>query len=289
MSRLRVSSRAIAALIVVFSALVLSPLQSGAVTIDPPHLLHVPTMVAPYGASIDIVATGRCATATCSMVLGYRSAEGFSGVDAATYFLNPGGPFTVDPMSVSAALDLPDGSFARTFTGAIPEAVVTTEGVDYYLELTDNGTTTRSPVLAEALGDPGGELVEAFGFHHAEVLSRPTVTHLPRVSYAPGDVIAVEAVVTSSTGMPQVTLKYGLSGGTGRWQIPMTLRTTAVDVNGVASAWVARASIPSSFTRQGGIIAYTVTADDGFQQASSPPLDGTFTVGHLVAPLGLPL
>lgn len=94
--------------------------------------------------------------------------------------------------------------------------------------------------------------------------------------------------MTSSTGMPAVTLEYGLSGGAGRWEIPMTLRTTVVDVDGVATAWVAQASIPS-FTRQGGIIAYTVTIDDGHQQAASPPLDGTVTVGHLVAPLGLSL
>ena len=285
----RVAPRVVAAVIAVLTSISLSPLPSGAVGINPPHIVHVPTVVAPYGAPIEITATGRCSTATCSMVLGYRTAEGFSGVDAATYFLNPGGPFTIETMSAPSASTLPDGTFTRAFTGTIPESVVTTEGVDYYLELTDNGVTTRFPVLAEALGDPAGGLVEAFGFQHVEVLSRPTVTHVPRVSYAPGDVIAIEGTVTSSTGMPQVTLKYGLSAGTGRWQIPMTLRTTAVDVDGVATAWVAQASIPSSFTPQGGIIAYTITIDDGFQQASSPPLDGTVIVGHLVAPLGLSL
>lgn len=285
----RFASRLVAAAVAVLIAVSISPLPSGAVGIDPPHVVHVPTVVAPYGSPIEIAATGRCATTTCSMVLGYRTAEGFSGVDAATYFVNPGGPFTVDPMNGTAAQAVPDGTFTRDFSATIPESVVTTEGVDYYLELTDNGVTTRFPVVAEALGDPAGGLVEAFGFQHVEVLSRPTVTHIPHVSYAPGDVIAVEAVVTSSTGMPQVTLKYGLSAGAGRWTVPMTLRTTAVEVDGVATGWVAQASIPSSFTRQGGIIAYTITVDDGFQRASSPPLDGTVTVGHLVAPLGLSL
>lgn len=33
----------------------------------------------------------------------------------------------------------------------------------------------------------------------------------------------------------------------------MTLRATAVDADGVSAAWVAQASIPSSFTSQGGV------------------------------------
>lgn len=285
----RVLARLWCAVVAVVAVVAVGEAPSGAAISSSRQIVHVPTLVAPYGEPIQLTATGRCATETCSMSLAYRPADGLSGVGAVNYLLGSGPGFTVESMAAGAAQALPDGTFLRTFTGAIPESVLTTEGVDYRLRLDDGEAAVHFPGLDETLGDPVGGLVEAFTYVHVEVLSRPTVTHVPHASYAPGDVIAVEAAVTASTGTPSVTLTYGHSGGTGRWQVPMTLRTTAVDVDGVATAWVAQASIPSWFTSQGGTIAYTITLDDGHQVASSPPLDGTVTIGHLVLPQGLSL
>lgn len=124
--------------------------------------MHVPVLVAPYGQPISISASGRCASPACSMTIGYRRADGFSGAGTVNYLFGPQAPFTEAAMTAGSVLALPDGTTLVPFSGSIPAAVTSTEGVDYYLALVDGATATRSPLVIEVLGDDG-DLVGASG------------------------------------------------------------------------------------------------------------------------------
>ena len=157
--------------------------------------------------------------------------------------------------------------------GQIPAADVSTTGVDYWLEESENGVTTRFPLAASL---------------HVQTLSPPIVAHVPP-TYATSDTpLPLTLEATCSTGNCVATLWYRTAPESGQditlghapdWPHTTMSVSATTDLGNLGKHLTFRASVPASYVDTRGV-DYVFRVSDGETTAWSP---GTTYQGYLPA------
>jgi hypothetical protein len=142
-------------------------------TTEPVHVVHAPVFTASYRQAQPISATVNCATRSCTGVLSYRRTAGLTTIDGLNGYLAGGPAFTEVSMTATVVADLGDAGTVIRLDAEVPADVVTTDGFDYSLRVSDGATTGYWPGTSYV----GGASVDGqrAGFQHVEVLLRDPV------------------------------------------------------------------------------------------------------------------
>lgn len=261
-------ARSVVALLCLATATVLAhPGDATANTTGPP-LVHVPVAVAPYGRAIPITLTAPCAIgATCVARASYR-ATAPAALTAVPGLVGESG-FQVLAL-VRGATTTVDGFDVVAWSGAIPASVVTSTGVDYFLEADQDGAVTRFPgsTFVDGAAQPVGSHV------HVHVVSPPLLNHVPVAVAVADRPIVVDAQVSCSSGSCAATLHYRrtpatLDATTGWSSVAMQVQGPNTSLGDAAVLLSYRAVIPSSSVDTTGV-DYYIHVTDGHAQAYSP-------------------
>ena len=244
-----------------------------------PAVVHVPVTTAPYGQPIPITLTATCATgAACAARLYYRATVP-AALAAVPGVVNEAG-FTLVGLSASAATTTANGQDTVPWSGQIPGAAATTTGIDYFLEVEQNGALTRFPGTTYAAGiQPSATYV------HVLVLMPPLLNHVPVPVAVADRPVDVDAQVSCSSGNCEATLYYRTNPSTNTLYltaVPPTLPSesgwTPADMHpqgagtplgGAAVLLTYRGQIPGPAVSTAGV-DYYIRVTDGHTQAFSP-------------------
>ena len=120
--------------------------------------------------------------------MSYRTASGLDNPDQLVSYVSGGPTFSDVTMSSSVVQEADDYGTVLLLTATIPADAVTTQGVDYYINVTDGSTHAFYPGTAYVGGSGPVDGMRA-AWQHVEVLSRPTIVHAPPTSYVKGTAI----------------------------------------------------------------------------------------------------
>ena len=209
--------------------------------LEPPHLVHAPVATAYFGQPIRIEAQSNCATATCAGTLHWRTT---------------GHAWQSRPMTTAVPVPGTAVGAVWSYQATIPAADVTTEGVDYRVEVNDSYVTDATPT------------------YHVTVQAPTAVLHVPVVEAAPARDIPIEALVPCSTGSCTVTVSYrqtgdGLVSEPAWTTVAMQPVGTGVVLGQTSTVTRYGAAIPADAVTVRGV-DYYVRANDGFTTAYSP-------------------
>lgn len=209
--------------------------------LEPPHVVHVPVAAHYYDQDIAIDATSNCATGTCTATLHWRTS---------------GHPWRNAAMAISAGGPATPAGDTITTSGTIPADDVTTEGVDYWIEVNDGYVTDRTAT------------------YHTTVLAPTSILHAPVTTARPDAPIPVEAVVPCSTPTCTVELYWRVTGDSlldePEWNRALMSATgSGVAILDATTATTHRATIPGDAVTTKGI-EYFIRAFDGHTTAYSP-------------------
>ncbi len=233
--------------------------------------VHVPVATATYQRAIDIDASSHCASGrSCAMALWYRTTPLSTSLQL---FPSTAGWSRV-AMTDRGRTPLPAvGGDLVQWRGQIPAAGVSTTGVDYWLEESENGVTTRFPLAASL---------------HVQTLSPPIVAHVPPV-YATSDTpLPLTLEATCSTGNCVATVWYRTAPESGQditlgqapdWPHTTMSLSATTDLGNLGKQLTFRASVPASYVNTRGV-DYVFRVSDGETTAWSP---GTTYQGYLPA------
>jgi Fibronectin type III domain len=216
--------------------------------LEPPHLVHDPVVTAYATQPIDIRASSNCATPACTATLHWRTTGHDWQVQTMTSLPPTPGALIGDTW---------------TYDATIPSGDVTTEGVDYWIEVTD------------------GYVRDATATYHVTVQLPTTITHVAVASASPGTDVPIEALVTCSTPTCSATLSYRTTSAdplaNPAWTtVPM--QQVGDSIAGGQSTTLAKyvATIPAGAVTTAGV-DYYLRASDGVTTAYSPGTSYTAT------------
>src|SRR5207245_2925782 len=119
---------------------------------EPVHIVHTPVAVANWNQPIAITARVNCATRNCTGTMSYRVTAGLTTVNGLVAYANGGPPFTDVAMQNTVVQDLGTAGTAVEMSATIPATAVTTEGLDYYIHVTDGATDAWYPGTSYVAG-----------------------------------------------------------------------------------------------------------------------------------------
>lgn len=180
-------------------------------TISPPLLTHVPPVYAHADRDLPLEVQATCSTDTCTATLHYRISE--PGLDTRDLTGDPGWPTIT--MDQTASTDLGDAGASLTYRATIPSSDVDTQGLDYYIDVTDGHTTSYWPGTTYQ-----GHYVPRDGMRTAyqtvHVLEPPHVTHRPALATPYRADIPITATATCPVSRTcTATLYYRTTTNTG--------------------------------------------------------------------------
>lgn len=241
---------------------------------EPVRVAHVPVVHAPYREAIAITAQVNCSTGACSATLGYRTSTGLDTVAGVLDYAGGGGPFAEIPMEAELLVHQPPAGKVLQFAADIPAEAVDTNGVDYWISVTDGHTTAVYPGTSYVggIGSLDGTRV---AWQHVEVSTRPVVVHVPPASYTQGVATSITAIASVGTATtPTATSPTATSPTATLWArhapagtyaaLPLTVAP------GAAGTWDLTGEIPASMTAVGAPIEYVIEVDDGHQRGFAP-------------------
>ncbi len=199
---------------------------------QPPTIVHTPVVTAQTGQDVTIAA----------------NITDDGGVTGANVHYRKSGQTSYSTVAMSAAGD--------HYTGLIPDSVVTSVGVDYYLSATDGLNTSYHPPI-NWQSSP----------HVIQVADQaPTIIHTPVTTALEGTDMTVSATITDDGGVTGADLYYRRGGQTSFTTVSMT--ATRADYSGI---------IPGGSVTSRGV-EYYISATDGANTAYDP------TVGFQTSP-----
>ncbi|MGQ0615765.1 MAG: hypothetical protein ACT4PW_02050 [Acidimicrobiia bacterium] len=267
-----------------------------------PVVLHAPVPTGYHGQDIPIRLFSSCGSGhECNGTLNYRTTPNPESLIEPAGTAGTGS-WTTAPLSevsrVSADADYDVVEWAAT----IPGWMVTTHGVDYFLEATDQFARTRVPG-GTYTSTPGLQPPNV-GYWHVHTVSPPLLAHVPPPFGSSGEDLRVELQAACSTGNCDATLFYRTTNddatatesdivaengeliATPNWPTATMQQVGAPASLGDAGEMLTfEAEIPASFVDTRGV-DYFFHVTDGETQAWSPgttyegyfaPLDGMRT------------
>jgi hypothetical protein len=259
------------ALVMTAGLLVATTASSKAETTGP-GVVHTPVATAFYGQAIPISVRTSC-TSGCAARLYYRSTAPASLL-AVPGLVGEGGFQVVGLANVATGPDTTE------WRGEIPGYVVTTTGLDYYVEVDQSGATTKYP------GTPMAGGVQPLGIYfHVKVLSPPLINHVPVVLGFAGQPLNIDAQATCASGSCQGTLYYRTPGllSTDYSSVGMT-QTSATPLSSAGSLLTLTGQVPGSAIDTRGL-DYYIGVRDG---ATTTYLPGTTYEGYYAPRDGAP-
>lgn len=243
--------------------------------VSPPLIQHTPPLYAYSDRSLLIEATATCSTPQCSATLWYRQSD---GGDLGELTAPPAWPNqTMRP--VGTAPVAPAGT-ALIFQADIPASVVTTAGVDYFIEVSDGHTTSWWPgTTYRGYYAPRDGM--RTGYHHVHVLEAPSIVSQPVITAPYRQDIPVSAQAgCPSTRNCTATLHFRTTQ-----QPPAQFSTAPMAVTKLASAAEVdlidvQGTIPADVVDTRGV-DYLVEVSDGTSSSWWPgtrPVDGYYEV-----------
>lgn len=267
---------------------------------DGPAIAHAPVPTATYGRPIPISVVSTCgAESDCTATLGYRTTPVPSQLIDVD--LMPG-DFTRVPLERVGTTSLNSRDAVR-WSGEIPGDVVTTTGVDYFIEMEDTFATSRFPGTP-FLGTPYTPGIQGTGtYHHVHTVTPPLLSHTPPPFGRSDEPLPLELTAVCSTDCtatlyfrttdgPVTSSEEGIVAENGEllatpdWpRVEMSETGTEASADGYGTATVFRAQVPGGYVDTRGV-DYFFHVTDGHTQAWLPgstyegyyaPLDGMRT------------
>ena len=150
---------------------------------EPIRIVHDPVVVAPWNEPISIRAIVNCQTASCTGSLSYRTTTSLNHSDGIVSYVIDGGPaWTEAPLQANVLEDLGGQGTVLEMTAEIPASAVTTDGVDYFLHVTDGETKAYYPGTSYVGGWGSADGIRA-AWQHVEVPLRDStreIAHAPQ-------------------------------------------------------------------------------------------------------------
>lgn len=142
-------------------------------TVSPPLLQHVPPLYAYADRSLLLEVKASCSTGKCHAKLWYRESAGQTPEDLTAPVSWPNAA-----MRLVGTAPAPNVGSLLIFQSEIPASVVTTNGVDYFIEVRDGHTTSWWPgTTYQGYYAPRDGM--RTGYHHVHVLEPSSVVTQP--------------------------------------------------------------------------------------------------------------
>lgn len=224
---------------------------------EPPHLVHVPPVVAPASEDLVVEAELTCATEQCHATV-YASST-------------PNAPGTYQAVAMTRAAVLATTATSRLerWQAVIPSSQVTTRGVAYYLTASDGYTNTAAPGTsywgAYASVD-GGPVVPETVRYVVRVVDPPHPVHVPVATAVEGEPIPVRARSNCAASCT-ATLHWRVAGGA--WQAVVMTRAAPVPLAYGNDLVAYDAVVPGGGVTVAGV-EYRIDVDDGYVTQTTP-------------------